>query len=102
MVWLMLPAQPVFTKARGVHAVVAQRSSAEVVRRVEVAAGVLIGRVGELEVQSVVVAHRVALLCASSSSSDYDKHENRDEPVTGADGGSGLVAPLPPFLDTST
>jgi len=57
VIGLVLPAEAAHAEACGMHSVMADRSPAVVVRRVEVAARVAVRRVGELEVEAVVAAH---------------------------------------------
>src|SRR3954453_23315261 len=61
VVGLVLPAQPGRTKTCGMHIVMAARSPAVVVRRVEIAARIPIAREGEFEVEPAVAGHQVAL-----------------------------------------
>ena len=60
VVGLRVPTKATRAEAGRVNAVMTGRTPAVVVRRVDVAAGVLIRRVRELEIELVVGAHRIA------------------------------------------
>lgn len=57
MIGMMLPSHAMRTKSRGVSAVVPDRSSASVCKRIEIAAGIVVTGVCELEIEPFVGAH---------------------------------------------